>query len=62
MSTIVRKATWLELFFDLIFVVAVAQATHALGHVHHGHLEAVSYLKYVLIMLLLWWVWKSYIS
>jgi low temperature requirement protein LtrA len=60
MSTTVRKATWLELFFDLIFVVAVAQATHALGHVHHGHLEAASYLKYVLIMVPLWWAWTGH--
>jgi low temperature requirement protein LtrA len=31
-----RQATWLELFFDLIFVVALGKATHFLVHVHHG--------------------------
>jgi low temperature requirement protein LtrA len=60
MSNEFRKATWLELFFDLIFVVAVAKAAHALGHVHHEHIEAASYLKYVLIMVPLWWAWTGH--
>ena len=33
-----RHATWLELFFDLVFVVVVAKVTHLLAHTHHGHL------------------------
>lgn len=40
-----RKATWLELFFDLIFVVAIAKAAHVLQHPHHGHIETVIYFK-----------------
>ena len=34
-----RRATWLELFFDLIFVVAIAKAAHVLLHVHDGHIS-----------------------
>lgn len=34
MTKEVRSATWLELFYDLVFVVAIAKAVHALGHVH----------------------------
>lgn len=26
-----RRATWLELFYDLVFVVAIAQLTHKLN-------------------------------
>jgi low temperature requirement protein LtrA len=59
MTSGIRKATWLELFFDLIFVVAVAKAAHTLGRVHHGHIEAVYYLKYVLIVVPLWWAWTG---
>jgi len=54
-----RSATWIELFFDLIFVVAVAKAAHVLLHVHDGHIESVIYLKYVLIMIPLWWAWTG---
>lgn len=52
-----RKATWLELFFDLIFVVAIAKAAHVLQHPHHGHIETIIYFKYILIMIPIWWAW-----
>ncbi len=55
-----RKATWLELFFDLIFVVAIAKATHVLSHAHHGHIGWDMYLKYVLIMIPIWWAWTGH--
>lgn len=58
MNETIRKATWLELFYDLIFVVAIAKAVHTLGHTHHGHIEFETYFKYVLIMIPLWWAWK----
>lgn len=60
MSSGTRKASWLELFYDLIFVVAIAKATHVLGHPHQGHIAAELYLKYVLIMIPLWWAWSGY--
>ena len=56
----VRKATWLELFYDLVFVVAIAKAVHALGHAHEGHIPAEYYAKYVLMMVPLWWAWTGH--
>ena len=50
-------ATWLELFFDLIFVVVVAKITHLLAHTHHGHLDPGIWWKFPLIFLPIWWVW-----
>ena len=60
MVAAVRKATWLELFYDLVFVMAIARAVHALGHVHDGHIHAENYLKYVLIMVPLWLAWTGH--
>jgi len=54
-----RAATWIELFFDLIFVVAIAKAAHVLLHSHDGHIESVIYIKYLLIMIPLWWAWTG---
>ncbi len=34
-----KKVTWLELFYDLLFVAAVAAATHVLLHVEDGHIH-----------------------
>ena len=60
MAAVVRRATWLELFYDLVFVAAIARAVHALGHVHDGHIAAEYYVKYVLIMVPLWWAWTGH--
>jgi len=60
MEVQIRKATWLELFYDLVFVVAIAKAVHALGHAHEGHIPIDLYGKYVLIMVPLWWAWTGH--
>ncbi|WP_244871713.1 low temperature requirement protein A [Catellatospora sp. TT07R-123] len=55
-----RVATPLELFFDLCFVVAVAQAAAHLhhdvteGHVGHG------LLSYLTVFFAIWWAWMNF--
>ncbi|MFD8547444.1 low temperature requirement protein A [Streptomyces sp. NPDC059649] len=55
-----RTATPLELFFDLCFVVAVAQAgrqlAHALAEGHWGH--GVS--GYLMLFFAVWWAWMNF--
>jgi low temperature requirement protein LtrA len=55
-----RHATWLECFFDLIFVVTIDDVTHILGHTHEGHLDPLQFWKFVLIFIPLWWLWASH--
>ena len=55
-----RHATWLELFFDLIFVVTIGDVTHILSHTHEGHLDPLQFWKFVLIFIPLWWIWASH--
>ena len=55
-----RHATWLELFFDLIFVVTIGKVTHTLGHVHQGHFEHEQLWTFLLLFVPLWWVWSSH--
>lgn len=55
-----RTATTLELFFDLVFVVAVAFAATDL---HHGVLEGVvaeSILGYAQVFFAIWWAWMNF--
>ncbi len=40
-----KTANWLELLFDLIFVYAVAKATHILAHAHGGHIAFEQYIE-----------------
>ncbi|WP_189175082.1 low temperature requirement protein A [Streptomyces lasiicapitis] len=55
-----RAATPLELFFDLCFVVAVAQAgvelVHAVAEGHPG--EGV--LNYAMVFFAMWWAWMNF--
>jgi low temperature requirement protein LtrA len=51
-----RHATWLELFFDLVFVFAVAE----LGHYLHGHLTLWGLLGFAFLFLPVWRVWMAY--
>ena len=46
-----RHATWLELFFDLCFVVAVA----ALASAFHGDPTWPGALIYIALFLPVWW-------
>lgn len=55
-----RQATWLELFFDLAFVVAVAQAAvqfeHAAAENHLGD----GLVGYLFAFAAIWWIWVSF--
>ncbi len=55
-----RSATSLELFFDLCFVVAVAQASASL----HGALTqgdpASGVLRFALVFFTIWWAWMNF--
>jgi low temperature requirement protein LtrA len=55
-----RHATWLELFFDLIFVVVIGKITHLFGHTVNGHIELDTWLKFVLLFIPAWWIWYGH--
>lgn len=55
-----RHATWLELFFDLVFVACVGTLSHDLGHiVTHGFAWA-EVLHFLSGFLPIWWIWASH--
>jgi low temperature requirement protein LtrA len=55
-----RSATPLELFFDLVFVVAIAQAAaglhHAVAEAHLGH----ALINYAMVFFGIWWAWMNF--
>lgn len=55
-----RRATWLELFFDLIFVVALSDVDKILTEAHDDHIAAQQFLQFVLAFLPLWWIWAGH--
>ena len=53
----VKRADWLELFFDLVFVYVIAKATHTIADPHDGQISAQSYGLFFLIIIPIWWAW-----
>jgi low temperature requirement protein LtrA len=51
-----RHATWLELFFDLVFVLAIAQLSHELVVDH----SAEGFLRFVGLFVPVWVAWQGY--
>lgn len=51
-----RRVTWLELFFDLVFVAAVAQVgTHL-----RDDYSTAGLLRFSLLFVLIWWAWVGH--
>jgi low temperature requirement protein LtrA len=48
-----RKVTWLELFFDLVFVVAISQLASELAH----DITWVAAGTFALLFMAVWWIW-----
>ena len=48
-----RRATWLELFFDLVFVVAIAQLAHKLNE----EISLSGFFGFVALFIPVWWSW-----
>jgi hypothetical protein len=51
-----RRATWLELFFDLVFVVAIAELSHQLAVDH----SAEGFLRFAALFVPVWVAWQGY--
>ncbi len=51
-----HRVTPLELFFDLVFVLAITQVTQFFA----DHLSARGFLEGLVILALLWWSWVGY--
>jgi low temperature requirement protein LtrA len=50
-----RHATWLELFFDLVFIVALAE----LGGLLHGDIGVAGFARFAALFAIVWWVWLA---
>ena len=48
-----RHATWLELFYDLVFVVAVSQVAHNL----YADVSIAGFLSFGFLFIPIWWAW-----
>lgn len=55
-----RQATWLELFFDLIFVVALGKVTQILAASDQGHILPTQWVSFTVAFIPMWWIWVGH--
>lgn len=50
-----RKISWLELFYDLVYVIAISKITHYLSE----HLDFSGFLDYTYLFIMIFWGWLN---
>ncbi len=50
-----RQVTFLELFYDLVYVVLIAELAHALA----GHVDLAGLAGYAFLFVIVWWAWLN---
>ena len=55
-----RAATPLELLFDLVFVVAIAQAANGLHHAITADHALEGLISYFMVFFAIWWAWMNF--
>jgi low temperature requirement protein LtrA len=50
-----RRVTWLELFYDLVFVIVIGQLSHTLS----ANLSPTGLLAFAFLFVPAWWVWAA---
>ncbi|MEH2072754.1 MAG: low temperature requirement protein A [Nostoc sp.] len=51
-----RHASWLELFFDLVFVVAIGELAHFL----HARYDWIGIASFAVVFIPVWWLWIDF--
>ncbi len=55
-----RTAVPLELFFDLVFVVAVSLASQNLHHFESDESFSTGIVRYLMVFFAIWWAWMNF--
>jgi low temperature requirement protein LtrA len=55
-----HKVSWLELFYDLIYVVVIAKLAHLVTFGHHGHLGLKEFAIFIALFIPVWWAWTGH--
>ncbi len=55
-----HHANWLELFYDLIYVIVITRLTHTIIVGHDGHVLPGDYVAYFALFVPVWWAWTGH--
>ncbi len=55
-----HRVSWLELFYDLVYVVVIAKLAHVVTYGHNGHLGLSEFLMFIALFIPVWWAWTGH--
>ncbi len=59
-NDVARHANWLELFYDLIYVIVIARLTHMIIGGYGTAIGFSEYFTYVVLFVPVWWTWTGH--
>lgn len=55
-----HRVSWLELFYDLVYVIVIARLAHLVTHGHDGHIGLSEFLVFIALFIPVWWAWTGH--
>lgn len=55
-----HRVSWLELFYDLIYVIVIAKLAHLVTYGHDGHLGSTEFMMFIALFIPVWWAWTGH--
>lgn len=55
-----HSVSWLELFYDLIYVVVIAKLAHLVTYGHDGHIGLNEFIVFIALFVPVWWAWTGH--
>lgn len=55
-----HSVSWLELFYDLIYVVVIAKLAHLVTYGHDGHIGQTEFVMFIVLFIPVWWAWTGH--
>lgn len=55
-----HRVSWLELFYDLVYVVVIARLAHLVTHGHNGHIGLTEFMIFIALFIPVWWAWTGH--
>ncbi|MBL4626747.1 MAG: low temperature requirement protein A [Roseicyclus sp.] len=59
-NDVARHANWLELFYDLIYVIVIARLTHMIIGGYDTAIGFTEYFTYAVLFVPVWWTWTGH--
>ncbi len=55
-----HRVSWMELFYDLVYVIVIARLAHLVTYGHDGHIGISEFFIFIALFIPVWWAWTGH--